>query len=116
MFFIFQSALVRTHNVKLHRRAGWFGAGLGVVIPVLGIWTAIVMDRFLFLHFHFASVKVFFSIQLWDITSFTLLVGDLLAQETGVSSSSCPDRNMRAHVGNVRANPDVVAGMVLYRR
>lgn len=72
VFFIFQSALVRAHKVKLHRLTGWFGAGLGVVIPVLGIWTAIVMDRFVFLHFHFASAKVFFSIQLWDITSFTI--------------------------------------------
>src|SRR5579871_5649312 len=35
-FFIFQSALVRARNVKLHRAAGWFGVALGVVIPVLG--------------------------------------------------------------------------------
>ena len=71
VFFIFQSALVRTHNVKLHRRTGWFGAGLGVVIPVLGISTAIVMDRFDFLHFHYADSKTFFAIQLCDIVSFT---------------------------------------------
>ena len=45
VFFIFQSALVRTHNVKLHRKTGWFGAGLGALIPVLGIATAIVMDN-----------------------------------------------------------------------
>jgi len=44
-FFIFQSVLVRTHNVRLHRTAGWFGVGLGVVIPVLGISTAITMNR-----------------------------------------------------------------------
>ncbi|HXM15367.1 MAG TPA: hypothetical protein VN933_09005 [Candidatus Eremiobacteraceae bacterium] len=44
-FFIFQSALVRTHNVRLHRTAGWFGVALGVVIPGLGISTALVMDR-----------------------------------------------------------------------
>jgi Na+-transporting NADH:ubiquinone oxidoreductase subunit NqrE len=72
VFFIFQSALVRTHNVKLHRRTGWFGAGLGAVIPVLGISTAIVMDRFNFLHFHLADAKTFFAIQAWDITSFTI--------------------------------------------
>jgi hypothetical protein len=41
LFFIFQSALVRTHNLRLHRMTGWFGAALGVTIPVLGISTAI---------------------------------------------------------------------------
>ncbi len=30
-FYIFQSTLVRTHNVKWHRFFGWFGAGLGTV-------------------------------------------------------------------------------------
>lgn len=71
-FFIFQSALVRTHNVKLHRRTGWFGAGLGAVIPVLGISTAIVMDNFLTIHFQRADAKVFFAIQALDMTSFTV--------------------------------------------
>ena len=45
-FFIFQSALVRTHNVRLHRIDGlvWCGAWC-VVIPVLGISTAITIER-----------------------------------------------------------------------
>jgi hypothetical protein len=72
LFFIFQSALVRTHNVKLHRTIGWFGAGLGAVIPVLGISTAIVMDRFDVSIFHLPKqAYTFFAIQLLDITSFT---------------------------------------------
>ena len=71
-FFIFQSALVRTHNVKLHRRTGWFGAGLGALIPVLGISTAIVMDKFVFSQLHRADIKVFFSIQSWDMIAFTI--------------------------------------------
>jgi hypothetical protein len=70
-FFIFQSALVRTHNVKLHRKTGWFGAGLGALIPVLGISTAIVMDKFNFELLHAAQAKVFFSIQSWDMIAFT---------------------------------------------
>lgn len=78
-FFIFQSALVRTHHVKLHRLTGWFGAGLGVLIPVLGISTAIVMHRFLFIHFHAAAIRfpptpanpAFFSIQALDMLSYT---------------------------------------------
>ena len=71
VFFIFQSALIRTHNVKLHRRTGWFGAGLGALIPVLGISTAIVMDQFNFTRLHVAQAKVFFSIQSWDMIAFT---------------------------------------------
>ena len=42
-FFIAQSALFRTRNVKVHRRLGWFGLALGVAIPIVGITTAIAM-------------------------------------------------------------------------
>lgn len=45
-FLIFQSALVRSHNVRLHRVTGWYGAGLGAIMIPLGIATAIVMNRF----------------------------------------------------------------------
>jgi len=74
VFFIFQSALVRTGNVKLHRLTGWFGAGLGVVIPVLGISTAILMHRFFTIHFgaRGAAGNPFLSIQAMDITCFTI--------------------------------------------
>jgi hypothetical protein len=71
-FFIFQSALVRTGNVKLHRLTGWFGAALGVLIPVLGIWTAIIMDRFRGIRLHLPGVNAFFSIQALDIASFAV--------------------------------------------
>jgi len=46
LFFIFQSALVRSRNVRLHRTTGWFGAALGAVVPVLGVATAVTMNRF----------------------------------------------------------------------
>lgn len=72
VFFIFQSALVRTHNVKVHRRTGWFGAAMGALIPVLGISTAIVMDKFNVVQFHAAQAKVFFSVQSWDMIAFTI--------------------------------------------
>jgi hypothetical protein len=79
-FFIFQSALVRTGNVKLHRLTGWFGAALGVLIPVLGISTAIIMHRFDFVYYHADTVlstptganPTFFAIQAVDILSFTV--------------------------------------------
>lgn len=60
------------HNVKLHRLTGWFGAALGVLIPVLGIATAITMSRFRIAHFHQAGIKPFFGISALDMTSFAL--------------------------------------------
>lgn len=80
VFFIFQSSLVRIHRVKLHQLIGWFGAGLAVLIPVLGIATAIMLQRFNFIHFHAATVQVpptasnntFFSIEIWDMIAFTV--------------------------------------------
>lgn len=72
VFFIFQSALVRTRNVKVHRRTGWFGVGLASVMTVLGLSTAVVMDRFNFLNFHDPGAKTFFAIQLQDIVAFTV--------------------------------------------
>jgi len=75
IFFIFQSALVRTHNVKLHRRTGWFGAGLGALIPVLGISTAVLMDRFFFYRLHAPHPQWFIIIQIWDMTAFAACFG-----------------------------------------
>ncbi|MBB5330403.1 hypothetical protein [Tunturiibacter gelidoferens] len=40
LFFILQSALVRSRNVRLHRTLGWVGAGLAVSIVVLGYTTS----------------------------------------------------------------------------
>jgi hypothetical protein len=52
-FFILQSALVRTHNVRVHRQVGWFGAGLVAAIPIVGVATAVVMTRFNLAHNRF---------------------------------------------------------------
>ena len=52
LFFILQSALVRTRNVPLHRTLGWFGLALGIGILVLGYVTATTMDRFRLQHHH----------------------------------------------------------------
>ncbi len=72
-FFIFQSALVRTGRVKLHRLAGWFGVGLGALIPVLGISTAIIMTRFQMLQLHAVSDAVTDLIDpFFDMAAFTI--------------------------------------------
>jgi hypothetical protein len=46
LFFILQSALVRTRNVPIHRTLGWFGLALGCGVLVVGYLTATGMDRF----------------------------------------------------------------------
>jgi hypothetical protein len=70
LFFIFQSALVRTHNVKLHRITGWFGVALGIVMPVLGVSTAITMDRFEIHRLHETDVAPFLIVPLYDVIAF----------------------------------------------
>ncbi|HEY2820419.1 MAG TPA: hypothetical protein VGJ06_05195 [Candidatus Acidoferrum sp.] len=70
-FFIFQSALVRTHNVRLHRMAGWFGVALGVVIPALGISTAITMNRIKMMADAHSDAAAFMLVPFNDIACFT---------------------------------------------
>lgn len=72
LFFIFQSVLVRTHNVRLHRLTGWFGVALGVAIPLLGIPTAITMARFRTLHHLSTDAESFLIVPLFDLTAFTI--------------------------------------------
>jgi len=45
LLFLAQSGLVRWHAVRLHRRLGMFGAGLGTLLPVLGVATALAMRQ-----------------------------------------------------------------------
>jgi hypothetical protein len=73
LFFIVQSGLVRARKVRVHRTLGWFGVGLGTMIPVLGISTAITMDRFNITHFHDVQASPFLAIQLHDMTCFAVL-------------------------------------------
>lgn len=69
-FYIFQSALVRTHNVKLHRLFGWFGAALGLSMVVLGIVTSIVMGRFDMHTLHEPGVDAFLIVPFYDMLVF----------------------------------------------
>jgi hypothetical protein len=70
VFFIFQSALVRTRNVKWHRFFGGFGAVLGATMVPLGIATAIAMARFDSLQLHQPDTEAFLIVPLNDITTF----------------------------------------------
>jgi len=70
LFYLFQSALVRTRNVRLHRTTGWFGAALGAVIPVLGVATAVTMTRFKVHQLHQAGTAVFMLVPFLDVSCF----------------------------------------------
>ncbi len=73
LFFIFQSALIRTRNVKWHRFFGWFGAALGAVMVPLGITTSVVMGRFDAAQLH-QSDPAFLSIPFLDMLAFGVLL------------------------------------------
>src|ERR1039458_2850156 len=75
VFLIAQSALVRTHNTRLHRTFGWFGAALGAAIPVIGISTAIEMDRFRMIHFPDTVSPASLIISFFDMASFGIPFG-----------------------------------------
>ena len=69
-FFIFQSGLVRTHNVKWHRFFGWFGVGLGAAMIPLGITTSIIMGRFDTLVKHEPGSDAFLIVPWYDMVAF----------------------------------------------
>jgi hypothetical protein len=71
LFFILQSALVRTRNVPLHRTLGWFGLALGIGILAVGYLTAIGMDRF-HLQRDPTETPAFLIIQLMDLLCFAI--------------------------------------------
>ena len=71
LFFLVQSALVRTHRVKWHRSIGWFGAAFGALIPIVGTATAIAMAHFNINELHQKQVESSLMIPLWDMVAFT---------------------------------------------
>jgi len=72
IFFIFQSALIRTHNVRIHRMTGWFGVALGVVIPILGVSIAFTMIPFDVHVLHATHAAPFILVPLFDMVEFTI--------------------------------------------
>ncbi len=75
LFLILQSSLVRMRKVRVHRTIGWFGVAIGVMIPVVGIATAISMDRFNIFTLHESDIASFMAVQFCDMISFTILFG-----------------------------------------
>jgi hypothetical protein len=72
-FYIFQSALVRTHNVRIHRTLGWFGVGLGTLMVPLGFTIAVIMSRFDTFTLHAPGQDAFLIIPFYDMVAFGIL-------------------------------------------
>jgi FtsH-binding integral membrane protein len=72
VFFIFQSALVRTRNVKIHRTTGWFGVGLAAFMVPLGVTTAVIMARFDTSVKHEKGADAFLIVPLYDMVAFAV--------------------------------------------
>jgi hypothetical protein len=68
-FYIFQSALVRTRNVKRHRFFGWFGVALAAVMVTLGFTIAVIMSRFDAVQLHQPD-PAFLSVPFFDMIAF----------------------------------------------
>ena len=71
LFFVLQSALIRTRNVKLHRQLGWSGFALGLSIPIVGIATTVAMTR-LRMQEGRADAAQFMVVPFFDMVSFTV--------------------------------------------
>lgn len=78
VFYILQSALVRTHNVKWHRLFGWFGAALAAIMVLLGFTIAVIMGRFDAVVLHQPD-PAFLSIPFFDMLAFGVLVSLAIA-------------------------------------
>jgi|HubBroStandDraft_6_1064221.scaffolds.fasta_scaffold67508_4 hypothetical protein len=75
LFFILQTALIRTRNVLVHRRLGWFGAAMGSAMVVLGVFTAIIMGRFNVSTLHQGPSESFLLVPLFDMVCFGTTLG-----------------------------------------
>jgi hypothetical protein len=74
LVYLAQTLLIQARQVRVHRTLGWFGLALALVMPPLGIATAVIMRRFDLLTFHSHDVPrdlAFLATPLADILAFT---------------------------------------------
>lgn len=74
-FFALQSALVRTRNVRWHRRIGWVGLAMGVSVFLVGVATSLTMARFNRDVMHKPGSEAFLMVPLWDMICFGTAFG-----------------------------------------
>ena len=70
-----QTALVAAKRTPLHRRLGWLGAGLAVLMVLVGTYTGVVRAKVVDLPPGTPSPLAFLTIPLGDMLVFALLVG-----------------------------------------
>ena len=75
-FYILQSALVRTHNVRFHRSLGWFGVALGALMVPLGFTISTIMARFDIhqLHGPVVALEAFLIAPYYDMIMMTVIL------------------------------------------
>lgn len=78
-FYILQSALVRTHNVRLHRTLGWFGVGLGAFMVPLGFVIGTIMGRFDAHVLHEVGEEAFLIVPYYDMIMLAVLLSLAIA-------------------------------------
>jgi hypothetical protein len=74
IFYILQSALVRTRNVSFHRTIGWAGAALVVIMLPLGLATGVQMVHFEIYQLHMQNRWSFLAVPFFDVGSFALCI------------------------------------------
>ncbi len=72
LLLLVQTALVQGRQVRLHRALGMTSIVLGVLLPIVGVSTAILMGRFRIAHGE-AGVQAFLLVPLFDMTLFAIL-------------------------------------------
>ncbi len=75
LLFLTQTALVATHRTGLHRRLGVLGAGLAVLLVVVGFMTGVTAARLGVTPPGGPPPLAFLSVPLGTITAFTILAG-----------------------------------------
>lgn len=74
VLLITQSALIRTRNVRLHRKLGLCALALAITIPIIGIATGIAMARFNTQHGSKDATE-FLIVPIFDMVAFTIVAG-----------------------------------------
>jgi hypothetical protein len=92
LVYLAQTLLIQTGRWRIHRKLGWTGLALAVVMPPLGIATAVIMRRFDLLTFHSQDLSrdlAFLATPLADIVAFTPCAW------LGIAWRKRPDRHSR---------------------
>jgi uncharacterized membrane protein (UPF0136 family) len=71
LLFFTQATLVRARQIRLHRSLGVVAIGLGTAVPIVGVWTAVVMARWRLQHGS-TDADAFLIVPLGDVVLFSL--------------------------------------------